>query len=64
MSRNYRRHLRDKRFIENRSPVKPELVEWARNYKNEIAKRREEKEKSLAAQDFRSVLSHCSLYKH
>lgn len=47
IERNYRKHLRDKRFIENRKPLSPEAVEWAKRYKIEMIKRRLEKEKSI-----------------
>ena len=51
IQRNYRKHLKDKRFIENRMPVDPELLKWAREYKREIAKRRAEKQKSLKVKE-------------
>jgi hypothetical protein len=47
IQRNYRKHLRDKRFIENRLPRNPAMIKWAREYKNEINRRRAEKQKSL-----------------
>jgi hypothetical protein len=50
IQRNYRKHLRDKRFIENRLPRDPAMVKWAREYKNEINRRRAEKQKSLKDQ--------------
>jgi hypothetical protein len=45
--RNYRQHLRDKRFIENRSSVSQEAIEWAKNYKITMLKKKLEKEKSM-----------------
>ena len=47
IQKNYRQHLKDKRFIENRKPLTPEAIEWAKNYRMEMIKRRLEKEKSL-----------------
>lgn len=47
IQQNYRKHLKDKRFIESRMPIDPELVKWAREYKKEIEKRRVEQKKSL-----------------
>lgn len=37
----------DKRFIENRKPLSPEAVEWARKYRVEMINRKLEKEKSI-----------------
>lgn len=47
IQKNYRKHLMDKRFIENRKPLTPEAIEWAKNYRMEMIKRRLEKEKSI-----------------
>ena len=54
--RNYRKHLRDKRFIENRKPLSSEAVEWAKRYKIEMIKKRLEKEKSILEERLMLVL--------
>ena len=47
IQRNYRKHLKDKRFIESRSPMRKEAVDWARNYHLELMKRKMLKEEEL-----------------
>jgi hypothetical protein len=47
IQRSYRKHLRDKRFIENRLPVDSELLKWARQYKEEIIRRKQEFRKTF-----------------
>lgn len=46
-TRNYRQHLKDKKFIENRSTVSQEALDWARNYKITMLRKKLEKEKTM-----------------
>jgi hypothetical protein len=39
--------LRDKRFIENRSTISQEAIEWAKNYKITMLRKKLEKEKTM-----------------
>ena len=47
IQRNYRKHLRDKRFIENRLPIDTELIKLAWKYKQEIKNKKLEGRKNL-----------------
>jgi hypothetical protein len=53
IQRNYRRHLRDKRFIESRKPITPEMLEWAKNYKKQIKRRKSAKSVLIADEEAR-----------
>ncbi len=47
IQRTYRQHLKDKRFIENRSPLTDAARDWARKYKAELVRRKKDKEQLL-----------------
>jgi hypothetical protein len=45
--------LRDKRFIESRKPITPEMLEWAKNYKKQIKRRKSAKSVLIADEEAR-----------
>ena len=51
MYRKYRQHIKNKNNIERSKPMTPEALNWIRNQKLELKKRKQEKENILRIQE-------------